>query len=463
MNSHRIAFMPLVRTTFDVPFAKQMIKEARDFLLRAGFELVEPQTIISDQDSAKEAARMLKAHTVDLLLVFQATFADSTLVTILAEAVDAPIYLWGVPEPWTGSRLRLNSLCGINLAAHALTLRGYKFEYGFGLPNDPDIQQKLIKFSEVGTFLRALRSARMGVVGEHPPGMDSCHLDKEKLQNIFGIQVETIDLQSVFARARSIAKKEIAPVREGLDKKLDNLSTLNQEALNNTLRVYLALKELANELGLDGLAVRCWPEFFTEMGCAACGAMSMLSDGFNGEDYLPCSCEADINGTVTQWILQTLSNSPAFGTDMVGVDVGENQIALWHCGLAPLSMANPDEQPHGTIHSNRQLPLLMDFTLRPGGVTFARISQVGEQLQLVIGEGEILDAPRPFSGTSGTLRPYCSAATFLESLIHQGLEHHLSMTYGHYASELKLLAEWIDLPVLMMSNQEVNISAKNRE
>jgi len=452
MKSRRIAFMPLVRTTFDVPFANQMITSARNHLLKAGFDLVEPPAAISDQCSADEAARMLKTHSVDMLLVFQATFADSTLLTTLAEAVDVPIFLWAVPEPWSGSRLRLNSLCGVNLAAHALTLRDYKFEYGYGLPSDPEIQQKIKKVSEIGALLRNLRSARMGVVGEHPPGMDSCHLDEEKLREIFGVQVEKIDLQSVFSRARSIQTAQIAPVREGLDNRLDNLSQLNQEALNNTLRVYLALRELADERGLDGLAVRCWPEFFTEMGCAACGAMSMLSDGFNGEAFLPCSCEADINGTVTQWILQSLSNSPAFGTDMVGVDVGQNQIALWHCGLAPLSMANPEEQPHGAIHSNRQLPLLMDFTLKSGDVTFARISQAGEDLQLVIGEGEMLDAPKPFSGTSGTLRPNCTAKYFLESLIHQGLEHHLSMTYGHYVSELQMLAEWINLPVLMMDD-----------
>ncbi len=457
MKSRRIAFMPLVRTTFDVPFANQMITSARDHLLKAGFELVEPANPISDQSSAEVAARMLNSQTIDVLLVFQATFADSTLVTTLAEVADGPIFLWAVPEPWTGSRLRLNSLCGVNLAAHALRLRDTKFEYGYGSPDDPQILQKLIKIADVGALLRKLRSARMGVVGEHPDGMDSCHLDSEQLQDTFGVHVEKIDLQSVFKRARSVKAAHIAPVREGLDVKLDNLHTLNQEALNNTLRVYVALRELAKELDLDGLAVRCWPEFFTDMGCAACGAMSMLSDGFDGQVLLPCSCEADINGTITQWLLQSFSNSPAFGTDMVGVDVDQDMIALWHCGLAPLSMANSDEQPHGTIHSNRQLPLLMDFTLKPGEVTFARISQAGETLRLVIGEGEMLDVPKPFSGTAGTLRPNCSAKYFLDSLIHQGLEHHLSMTYGLHASALKLLADWIDLPVFMMDDQEVKI------
>ena len=42
--------------------------------------------------------------------------------------------------------------------------------------------------------------------------------------------------------------------------------------------------------------------------------MSMMSD-----DGTPSSCEADVNGTITQMILQTLSGEPSFGADVVAV------------------------------------------------------------------------------------------------------------------------------------------------
>ncbi len=246
-------------------------------------------------------------------------------------------------------------------------------------------------------------------------------------------------------------------MRQGLDRRLNNLAELDSPALNGTLQVYAALQTLATEQHLDGLAVRCWPEFFTELGCAACGAMSMLSDGFAGQSLLPCSCEADINGTLTQFILQTLSSEPAFGTDMVGVDVEADRIALWHCGLAPLSMADPDEQPRGTVHSNRGLPLLMDFTLKPGQVTIARISRASGELRLVAGEGEMLKEPKPFSGTAGTLQLTLPAGQFLDILIRQGLEHHVSLTYGHHLPVLSKFAEWINLPLTALQRKEVNV------
>jgi L-fucose isomerase-like protein len=197
---------------------------------------------------------------------------------------------------------------------------------------------------------------------------------------------------------------------------------------------------------LDGLAVRCWPEFFTELGCAACGALSLLSD-----NNLPCSCEADANGTITQMLLGWLSGEPAFGTDMVYFDLKDDTCVLWHCGLAPLSMADPTVAPRGALHSNRQVPLVMDFPLKPGRVTLARLSRASGSLVLVVAGGEMLSAPKSFSGTSGVLRFDRPASEVLDAIMQHGLEHHLSLTYGHHQPALETVARWLDIPVFNLT------------
>jgi len=451
----RIAFLPLVRTTFDVPLATENTRLAREHLQAAGIELFQPEQPITDVQAAQQAARQVADNPVDLLVIFQATFADSTMVLELVEASNAPIFLWAIPEPWTGERLRLNSLCGINLAAHALTLRQHKYQYAYCPPQDPAVIPKIRSLAAAGSLRRRLQAARLGVIGDHPVGLDSCHLDETNLNRIFGVHITRIELNEVFTRAREIPKTALEDTRARLDSKLDNLSTLEQDPLQGSLSVYNALKQIAAEKNLDGLAVRCWPEFFTELGCAACGAMSLLSDGFGNTTPLPCSCEADINGTLTQLMLQWLSDKPAFGTDMVGVDTNKNQIALWHCGLAPLSMADPNCQPHGGIHSNRRLPLVMDFPLKPGTVTLARLSQATGNLRLILGRGEMLAEPKPFSGTAGILRLECTAEEFLNLLMREGLEHHISLTYGDHLDALNSFASLINLPLLCLGKEEV--------
>lgn len=185
----------------------------------------------------------------------------------------------------------------------------------------------------------------------------------------------------------------------------------------------------------------------------------MLSDGLEQAAPIPCSCEADINGTVTQLMLQWLASAPAFGTDIVAMDFDDDVIALWHCGLAPLSMADPDVRPQGGIHSNRKVPLVFDFPLRPGPVTIARLSQSPGSaapaapdgvMRLVVGRGEMLAAPKPFAGTSGTLRLENSTRSFFDKLMQEGLEHHISLAYGEYFNSLVAAGDLLNLPVLKL-------------
>jgi L-fucose isomerase-like protein len=173
--------------------------------------------------------------------------------------------------------------------------------------------------------------------------------------------------------------------------------------------------------------------------------MSLLSD-----EGIPCSCEADVNGTITQLILQWISGQPAFGTDVVSFDMEGDNVVVWHCGLAPLAMADSQMRPRATIHSNRQLPLLMEFALKPGRVTVARLSEASGGYRLVVGGGEMLRAPMSFSGTSGCLRFDRHASDVLDTLMNEGLEHHISLTYGDHVPAMLALAEMLGLPVLRL-------------
>ncbi|MGD9001919.1 MAG: L-fucose/L-arabinose isomerase family protein [Anaerolineae bacterium] len=441
----RLGFVPLARSTFDVALANRVIDQVCSRLEGAGFSLTGPQQWISNVADASEVAQRLADDPPDLLLVLQATFADSTMVTTLAQAVDAPLLIWAVPEARTGGRLRLNSLCGINLAAHALKRAGRRYDHLYAAPEDPDALEKVRTLALAGRVRRLLRRARIGRIGEHPSGFDSCKLDRPALKHRFGLKVVQIELDTVFQGAQTVEPREVDAVLQDLSHRLDELELLDRTAMRGTLAAYLTMQRLAEQEELDGLAVRCWPEFFTELGCAACGAMSMLSD-----ELVPCSCEADVNGTITQLILQWLSGTPAFGTDLVSADVDEDVAVLWHCGLAPLSMADPATRPRGTIHSNRHLPLLMEFPLRPGRVTVARLSEANGDYRLIVGEGEMLRAPLSFSGTSGVLRFERPVGEVLDVILDEGLEHHLSVTYGDCVPALLALSEMLELPVLRL-------------
>ncbi len=441
-----IGLAPIARPTFDTALAAEIAGRLQQALIDAGCQVSGPAALIMDAAATEAAIAGLRDAPLDLLVAFQASFADSSVVVRLAQAIHAPLLLWAVPEARTGGRLRLNSFCGINLAGHALTRAGVHYEWLYAAPDDAAALRSLLTLARAGRVKRLLRSARIGRIGDHPIGFEPCSYDADALAARFGSQVVRTELADLFAEVRTTADDAVEHALAELKRRVDGLDALDQPALRGTVAAYLSLRRLARAEGLQALAVRCWPEFFTELGCAACGAMSLLTDGLT-----PCSCEADVNGTLTQLILQWLSGEPAFGTDVVGFDLDADNAVVWHCGQAPLAMADPEFRPRGTIHSNRRLSLLMEFPLKPGRVTIARLTEAKGSYTLVVGRGEMLRAPLSFSGTSGVLRFDRPAADVLATIMDNGLDHHIALTYGDYVAELLALAKLLELPVLRLT------------
>ncbi len=473
----RVALVAIARPTFDVPLAQQVADAAVEALRSAGIELVGSAELVMDADGAARAGALLDVERFDLLLLLQASFADSTMALELARraaqrpgVAPPPVLLWATPDERTGGRLRLNSLCGINLAGHAFKLANQPFDYLLTPPDDPAAVEKVARLARAGRARRLLHGAKLGLVGEHPAGFDTCRYDAADLHALFGLSVERIPLAELLREAAAAPATARMPFLAQAAALAPNLDEMAQEPVRGTAGVYAALKARVEEQGLQGVAVRCWPEFFTELGCAACGAMSML-----GNEGCPASCEADVNGTVTSLLLQALSGSQALIADLVSIEAGANGESaagdsangdsgeeggtgvLWHCGLAPAAMADLEgEGIRATVHSNRKLPLLFEFALKPGRVTLARLHRRAlqggvEGYALVVGGGEMVRAPRSFGGTSGVIRFDRPARDVLDVVLRSGLEHHLCLVYGDVRAELRTFAELAGLPVIELT------------
>jgi L-fucose isomerase-like protein len=442
-----LAFVPLARTTFDIQLAEAQTALARQTLRAAFPNLLDIEPLITDAEGMARAIAQLRSAPLSLLVVFQATFADSSAVVMLAEALRLPLLLWAVPEAATGGRLRLNALCGINLAAFALKRRGLPYTFCYAPPDSAEALAQVRNAASAAAALRALQGAQIGVVGEHPTGFEPCAYDAHQLSAQFGIAVQPYDLDQAFVAADGIPAERLSVRYTEVAAKLSNLAELNADQVRGTLSFHEAIRDQIVADDLRGVAVRCWPETFLKRDCAICASSSLLCDS-----GIPATCEADVNGVVSGLILQGVGATATFGADMVAADSERNTLTFWHCGLAPLSMCDPNFAPRGALHSNRQRPLLMEFPLKAGRVTIARLTQAGESgaYRLVIGMGEMLSAPMQFSGTSGVFQPDSGAAHVLEIILREGLDHHFTLAYGDYREALLRFADFAKLPVIAL-------------
>jgi len=171
--------------------------------------------------------------------------------------------------------------------------------------------------------------------------------------------------------------------------------------------------------------------------------MALLTD-----DGTPGMCEADVYGNITGLILGWFGEGASFVADLVQLDRETNTGVLWHCGLAPFSMADPESIPAATIHSNRRKPLLSEFPLKPGRVTLARVSQSRGRHRIVVGGGDMVRAPLAFSGTAGVVRFDRPVDQVMSTVMDEGLEHHFGIVYGDHQDELRALADLLAMPTV---------------
>lgn len=439
----RLGVAAIGRPTFDVPFAEEMVAGALASLGGLDHDLVVHEGLALSPEESAVAADALRGAAVDAVVVLLATFTDSTLVEPFRAVTDGPLVLWSFPEDRTGGRLRLNSLCGLNLAAYALEgdVRGlYSAPGPDGAARLDDVLAARggrapatgAPIAPGGTSPLAGRT--VGVIGDAPTGFGPCLYDDDEVADLLGMRVDRIELGDLFEDARGRDGSPIGSAPEGIDE-LDGGGVARSYALHRSLR------SLVDERGWSGLATRCWPECFTDYGSAACAAQGLLAD-----DGIPACCEADVYGSITALLLQEVLDGPAFVADLVHLDAADDTAVMWHCGVAAPSLAAGGVG--ATVHSNRLQPLLHEFPLKPGPVTLARLSRSPAGHRLVVGEGEMLDRPLPFGGTAGVMQMRRSVGEVVDLMVAERLDHHYGLAYGSAADALEAIAEGAGLPVV---------------
>ena len=455
----RVGILPLGRPTCDVPFAEENLAGMLAALDGTGHEIVGPRGLLFDGAATEAAIADLQGAGIDRLLLLQVTFTDASMTVKAAAAFDCPVAIWAIPEPRLGERLRLNSFCGLNLASHALGLNKRPFGWLYAGPDGADVAGLLDGSRDVRALptrsaadyacppadaaMDRIRGRRIGRIGAHPDGFATCAYDPAKIDALAGVAVDDIPLDTLFDTARAVPDMAVAETRGQAADLLTGLDAVDQGELDRSLRLKSALATLRQEGRYDAFAIRCWPETFTEYGGAVCGPVSML-----GAARVPCACEADVYGALSQMVLQEVAEAPVFLVDLVDMDIADDTGVVWHCGQAPISMADPDAVAEATIHTNRKMPLLFEFPLKPGRVTLMRISQAHGEPKMILAGAEMLKRPMAFTGTSGVLRCDRPAAEVLPDIMDSGLEHHMALAYDEQRDALRAMAAAMDLPLI---------------
>ena len=436
-------YVPVGVPTFHLESAQDQFERSVKLLRGLDENFAVPDKMLLSLDDLRAYLEPLQP---DLIVFQNLTFANAAYMSEVLRRFDCPLLLWTLREPVIdGGRLRLNSLTGAYSAAN--TLRAFDdrpFSYVFGAPEEEEVVRAATAAVEAARLKKAMRSLRMSAVGHTPQGFGFGRALDSELMNVFGVELEAIEARELIDMAKGYTDEECA---EYLNKTACMTCGLDKTPERNRLdhaRLYKAYTEYVRSHGIGALASRCWPDFFTAFGTPVCTVLSLLND-----DGVAAACEADIYGALSMWIGMQLSGEPVFFGDPVSLDEGENTVTFWHCGAAACGLARKDTGAEIGVHPNRKIGPAMNFGCEafPEATVFRIGREPDGSFRFFITEGEALDKPRQFIGTSIVVKTDSDSRSVVEKSVLEGFEPHFVVMKGRHAQTLEALADMFGFEV----------------
>lgn len=446
MKKFQVAYIPIGVPTFHLESAQIEFDKSIKTIQGLTEDGVYPDKMLL---SISDLSAFLDTINPDVIILQNITFANAAYASEVLKRFSCPILLWTLREPVIdGGRLRLNSLTGAYSAANAIKAfrngTEKSFEYIFGAPEEQEVIDTLnacIRAAEIKTQLKGLK---MTSIGHTPQGFGFGRaMDLEMMQS-FGVTLDSIEARELIDKAKAYTNEECAPYLEEAKAVMVGLEKTPEKNIQGFARLYKAYKDYVVDNNVGAISSRCWPDFFTAFGTPVCSVLAMLNDM-----KVAASCEADAYGALSMYIGMQLTNHPTFFGDPVSMDEKENTITFWHCGTAACSLARKDTGACVGVHCNRKIGPTMEFGCQAcKEVTVFRIGRKPDgNFRFFLMNGEALDKPKQFSGTSVVVRSKTDAKAVVFDSVKDGWEPHFVVVYGKVVKELEVLAHMLGMEV----------------
>jgi L-arabinose isomerase len=406
-------------------------------------------------DEIEAEVQRLEQAGAQALLVVCLTYAPSQVVLPALGRTSLPIVIWNTQElaavdrAFDDSRMLANhGVHGTQDLANVLLRAGVPFHCVTSLTDEPKGLAELADFFTAAAAVRALRSARLGLMGNPMMGMGDFAVDTTHLVATLGCQWVSLPVQEYNRRAAAAGDDETRRLAGEYRQAYDVDQDVTDADLTDTARAELGLRALLAEQRLDAVSYHFGSlgedERTVTMPFVAASRLMAEGVGFAGE--------GDLVGAAGTWLLGRLQG-PASFTEIFTTDFAGNGLFLSHMGEMNAAMARPESKirlaakprPLGRIRG-RQLVLLV--ALRPGPATLCALAQgPGARWRLIASRAEIADfGPLPALSVphAKLVIPHADVRDWLGCYARAGGPHHHALCFGDARRRIRFAAELLE-------------------
>jgi L-arabinose isomerase len=424
--------------------------------------------LVDTPQAAREAGAVLAAARPDLVLLYTATYATSSQVLPVVQAVDAPVVILNLQptrsldyEAMTTAEWLANcSACCVPELAGAFTRARIPYRTITGTLLDDDPAWGVIgEWLDAASAVRSLRTARIGFLGHTYPGMLDMYSDFTQVHAQTGAHVEVLEIDDLVERVETADAAAIermgAEIRETFalaDAGLDPIAAeITPEIFEWSARVAVGLDRLVEDFELDALTY-----YYRGVGgniAERVAAGLIVGNSLLTARGVPASGEGDLKTNIAMLLLDRLGCGGSY-TEFYALDFDDEFILMGHDGPGHLAIADgrPVARALKLYHGKAGAGLSIEMKVRLGPVTILGVTQtVDGRLKLIGAEGEsIAGATFRIGNTNSRLRFSKGPAAFMDAWCEEGPTHHVALGVGHQLGRLRKVADLLGLELAVV-------------
>ncbi len=412
---------------------------------------------------ARDAAALLKQQDVEIVFLYVSTYALSSTVLPVAQAVKVPVVVLNLqPVPqldyetfnrlgdrgeMTGFWLEHCQACSVPEIACVFNRSDIQYDIVTGHLQDEDAWGDIKAWTEAATVAAAMRTNRLGVLGHYYNGMLDVYTDLAKQSAVFGTHIELLEMCELKQIRDEVTDIEVQAKIVELNDTFDVSSDCDIQEVERAARTSVALDTLVKNRDLGAMA------YYYE-GQAGNPYEAIVTSVIAGNTLLtgkniPIAGECEVKNAQAMKILAELGAGGSF-SEFYLMDFTDDVVYLGHDGPAHHAIAQGRVQlvPLPVYHGKPGQGLSIQMTVKHGPVTLLSVVEGKDGIFLLTAEGQSVPGPvLDIGNTNSRYRFSVGAKAFMNQWSKQGPAHHCAIGVGHVADKIEKLGHILNIDV----------------
>ena len=273
-----------------------------------------------------------------------------------------------------------------------------------------------------------LHGLRLGELGKPSDWLVASSPDNDTVRRAWGSHVISVPMTEVLDEMRILKPEELFERANELSKNAVNIVEPSAVEIEESVRVYTALKKIIKKNNLDSITVRCF-DIVLQAKTTGCFALSALTD-----EGIIAGCEGDVMSVIGMIWAKALLGTIPWIANPSRLDESANTLWLAHCTV-PRKLT-PEYKLRSHFESG--IGVGIQGALPEGPVTLLRIG--GKQMdKLWLSEGRILQNGNEDNLCRTQVEIKLERGGKVTDLLKAPLGNHLVVILGHHMDRL---LEW---------------------